>query len=164
MVKDPQVILIDGPAGAGKTTLSLKMQAELNCQVVHLDYVYDGWDGAFSKALTERLIALITAFKSGNNFKLSVFNWEQMNFDSTRVITAGDTLIIEGVAAGQSAVRALGDQLYWVEVEDEIGLQRVLARDGASFESVMRRWKEREAEHFRQERTRDFADFIIPTA
>ena len=39
MASNPQIILIDGPAGAGKTTLSLKLQEELNCEVIHLDYV-----------------------------------------------------------------------------------------------------------------------------
>lgn len=163
MAKNPQIILIDGPAGAGKTTLSLKLQSELNCQVIHLDYVYDGWDGAFGERLPQTLTALISAFKSGADFELPVFNWDSMSFDSTQVISAGEVLIIEGVGAGQSSVRALGSQLYWVEVEDEIGMQRVLDRDGIQIEKQMRRWKEREAEHFRQERTREFADFIIST-
>jgi uridine kinase len=163
MAKDPQIILIDGPAGAGKTTLSLKLQSELNCQVIHLDYVYDGWDGAFGEKLTQTLTSLIATFRSGADFQLPVFNWESMSFDSTRIISAGEVLIIEGVGAGQSSVRALGSQLYWVEVDDEIGLQRVLDRDGIQIEKQMRRWKEREAEHFRQERTREFADFIIST-
>jgi uridine kinase len=163
MVKDPQIILIDGPAGAGKTTLSLKLKAELNCEVVHLDYLYDGWDGAFGQALPQTLTSLISAFKSGEDFELPVFNWESMSFDSVRTIKASNILIIEGVGAGQSSVRALGSKLYWVEVEDAIGLQRVLDRDGFEIEKQMRRWKEREAEHFRQERTRDFADFIIST-
>ena len=37
MAKAPQIILIDGPAGSGKTTLSKELQSEFDCQVVHLD-------------------------------------------------------------------------------------------------------------------------------
>ena len=73
-------------------------------------------------------------------------------------------MIIEGVGAGQSAIRGYASKLYWLEVDDEIGIQRVLQRDGAQIESEIRRWKEREAKHFELERTRDFADFIISTA
>ena len=164
MASNPQIILIDGPAGAGKTTLSLKLQSELNCEVVHLDYVYDGWDNALSPSLTEILVNLASSFKNGREFELPVFNWEKMTFDSIRTISPAEFLIIEGVGAGQSEVRKYAKTLYWLEIDDETGLKRVLQRDGAQIEPQMRAFKVREAKHFEAERTREFADFIISTA
>ena len=167
MVKTPQIILIDGPAGAGKTTLSLELLQQFNpesCELIHLDYLYDGWENALTESLTRVLIELVVAFKNRVAFDLPVYNWERMAFESTRRIEPVDTLIIEGVGAGQSAIRGYAEKLYWVEVDEEIGMQRVLARDGAHLEREMRLWKEREAKHFIDERTRDFADFIISTA
>ena len=164
MASNPQIILIDGPAGAGKTTLSLKLQSELNCEVVHLDYVYDGWDNALSPSLTEILVNLVSAFKNGREFELPVFNWETMTFDSIRTISPAEFLIIEGVGAGQSEVRKYAKTLYWLEIDDETGLKRVLQRDGAQIEPQMRAFKVREAKNFEAERTREFADFIISTA
>ena len=163
MAKTPQIILIDGPAGAGKTTLSLELQRQFKCEVIHLDYLYDGWENALTQSLTKVLTELVEAFSNGVAFELPIYDWEQMAFRSTRRIEPADTLIIEGVGAGQSAIRHFAEKLYWVEVDDEIGLQRVLARDGTQLESQMRLWKEREAKHFIDERTRDFADFIIST-
>jgi uridine kinase len=164
MAPNPQIILIDGPAGAGKTTLSLKLQSELNCEIVHLDYVYDGWEHALSSSLTEVLVDLVSAFLKGIEFELPLYNWETMSFDSVRIIKPAPALIIEGVGAGQSAIRGAASALYWLDIDDETGLERVLQRDGVEIESQMRAFKVSEAKHFEVERTRDFADFIITTA
>ncbi|MFM8620885.1 MAG: uridine kinase [Candidatus Nanopelagicaceae bacterium] len=164
MASNPQIILIDGPAGAGKTTLALELQSELNCEIVHLDYVYDGWENALSSSLTEVLVDLVSAFLKGIEFELPVYNWEAMSFDSVRIIKPAPALIIEGVGAGQSAIRGTASALYWLDIDYETGLERVLQRDGVQIESQMRAFKVSEATHFEVERTRDFADFIITTA
>lgn len=163
MVKTPQIILIDGPAGAGKTTLSLKLKSELNCQVIHLDNVYNGWDDALTETLTQKLTSLIRAFSAGISYELPIYDWANSRFDKTLTIEPEEILIIEGVGAGQSAVRELATTLYWVEVAEELGLRRVIERDGPAILEEMKIWKVREAEHFAKERTRDFADFIITT-
>lgn len=164
MASSAQIILIDGPAGSGKTTLSLKLQAELQCDVIHLDSIYNGWDDALTNTLTSKLCSLIESFLSNQPFTLPIYNWSTGKFDSERLIMPSKSLIIEGVGAGQSAIRAFATTLYWVEVDDEIGMQRVLDRDGDAIADAMKIWKLREAEHFAKERTREFADFIISTA
>ena len=164
MASTPQIILIDGPAGSGKTTLSLKLQAEFQCEVIHLDSLYNGWDDALTDNLTTKLLSLLKAFNAAQPFSLPIYNWSTGQFDSERLIKPAPCLIIEGVGAGQSAIRPFATTLYWVEVDDEIGLQRVLDRDGDAIAQQMKIWKLREAEHFAKERTREFADFIIPTA
>jgi len=108
-------------------------------------------------------VNLVSAFKNGREFELPVFNWEKMTFDSIRTISPAEFLIIEGVGAGQSEVRKYAKTLYWLEIDDETGLKRVLQRDGAQIEPQMRAFKVREAKHFEAERTREFADFIIAT-
>lgn len=167
MGANPQIILIDGPAGSGKTTLALKLVEQLResstCELIHLDYVYNGWDDALSEYLTNTLGDLLKAFLAGANFQLPIYDWRAGEFNSFRTIYPAENLIIEGVGAGQSAIRSFASQFYWVEAPDEIGLQRVLERDGMDIADQMRRWKLREAEHFAAERTRDFADFIIST-
>ena len=40
-----RVVLIDGPAGSGKTTLAARLAAALGAQVLHADDMYEGWDG-----------------------------------------------------------------------------------------------------------------------
>lgn len=164
MAAHPQIILIDGPAGAGKTTLAKKLQADLDCEIIHLDSIYHGWDDALGTSLTKTLIALVESFIRGESFELPIYDWHQEQFASIHIVKPASALIIEGVGAGQSAIRDFAKWLYWVEVEPELGLQRVLERDGHEIKAQMLRFQVSEAKHFELERTRDFADFIITTS
>ena len=163
MASNPQIILIDGPAGSGKTTLSNKLSAELNCQVVHLDDHYNGWDEALSSDLTKVLLHIVESFVNGRASVVPTYNWHLAKFEGNKEISAAETLIIEGVGSGQRQIRPFASKLYWVETEPEIGLARVLERDGAEYEERIKAWQMREANHFQVERTREFADFIIST-
>ena len=163
MASNPQIILIDGPAGSGKTTLSHKLSDELNCQVVHLDDHYNGWDEALGADLTNTLLTIVQNFSAGKFIEVPIFNWRLAKFEGSREIAPAETLIIEGVGSGQSQIRPYATKLYWLETEPEIGLARVLERDGAEYEERITAWQIREANHFQVERTREFADFIIST-
>lgn len=164
MASNPQIILIDGPAGSGKTTLSSKLQSEFNCQVVHLDDHYNGWDEALNSELTSILDLLVSNFLAGIESEISTYDWHQSKFSGKRLISPGKMLIIEGVGAGQSAIRNRASTLYWVEADSHIAMQRVLERDGEEYRERIQSWQLREAKHFSHERTREFADFIISTA
>lgn len=163
MAKAPQIILIDGPAGSGKTTFSKELQSEFNCQVVHLDDHYNGWEEALNSNLSDLLLEIVENFLAGRATDAPTFNWHKGAFDGTRRIEPGVTLIIEGVGAGQRKIRSFARNLYWVEAAADIAFKRVLDRDGPELEPQIRAWRIREAEHFATERTRDFADFIIAT-
>jgi uridine kinase len=167
MATNPQIILIDGPAGSGKTTLSLKLQRDFavnsNCQIIHLDDHYNGWDEALSSELTETLNLVVSNFLSGLPTEIRTFNWNKSEFEGSKRIEPGEVLIIEGVGAGQSSIRERAASLYWVETDSDNALRRVLERDGQEYEERIRTWQIREAKHFNEERTREFADFIIST-
>ena len=163
MVTNPQIILIDGPAGSGKTTFSYKLSTELNCQVVHLDDHYNGWDEALGSDLTKLLLNIVENFLNNRVSEAPVFNWHLAKFEGTKQINPAQSLIIEGVGSGQSQIRPFASQLYWIETEPEIGFARVLERDGMEYQERIKTWQIREAKHFATERTRDFADFIIST-
>ena len=144
MASNPQIILIDGPAGSGKTTLSNKLSAELNCQVVHLDDHYNGWDEALSSDLTKVLLHIVESFVNGRASVVPTYNWHLAKFEGNKEISAAETLIIEGVGSGQRQIRPFASKLYWVETEPEIGLARVLERDGAEYEERIKAWQMRE--------------------
>jgi uridine kinase len=163
MAKNPKIILIDGPAGSGKTTLSLKLQDELQCEVIHLDDHYNGWDEALEQGLSNTLLTILNNFSEGKACQVATFDWHKYRFDGYREIQPAEALIIEGVGAGQSLARKYATTLYWVEAEPEIAFNRVLDRDGLDYENRIREWQIREAKHFIDERTREFADFIIIT-
>ena len=57
--KNHPVIAIDGPAGAGKTTLAheifLALSPKMTVNVIHMDDLYDGWENALTDDLTKIL-------------------------------------------------------------------------------------------------------------
>ena len=156
---------IDGPAGAGKTTYAAQLEAELSVnatvKTIHMDDLYNGWDNALSNALSEILDRISTAHLAGRECVIKKFNWSTMQFDSEEIITPTDFLIIEGVGAAQQIVRESGAGTYWLDIEPEIGLQRVLARDGAHIEVQMRQWQIDQDKHFARDETRENCEFKL---
>jgi uridine kinase len=153
------LLAIDGPAGAGKTTLAAKLEAEYSVdstvRIIHMDDLYNGWNDGLGQSLTDTLQAITTAYLSGDQCTVKVFNWHLMNFDREEVIVPTDYLILEGVGAAQKVVRDAGAITYWLDIDAETGLQRVLARDGAHIEEEMRQWQIQQSIHFAKDQTRE---------
>jgi uridine kinase len=159
------LLAIDGPAGAGKTTFAAKLEEELSLKgtvrVIHMDDLYNGWENALSNPLSEILDRISTAHLAGREFVIKIFNWHTMTFDREEKIAPTDYLIIEGVGAAQQIVRETGATTYWLEIEPEIGLQRVLNRDGAHIEVQMRQWQVDQEKHFARDETRENCEFKL---
>ena len=159
------LLAIDGPAGAGKTTLAAKLEAEFSAhstvRTIHMDDLYDGWESALGGALTQTLGEITSAHLNGTKCTIKIFNWHLMRFDRQEVIVPTDYLILEGVGAAQAVVRNAGAITYWLDIDAEAGLKRVLARDGAHIEKEMRQWQIQQAIHFEVDQTRENCEFKL---
>ena len=159
------LLAIDGPAGAGKTTFAATLEVELlqsaTVKVIHMDDLYSGWDNALSNALSEILDRISTAHLANREFVIKIFNWQTMQFDTEETIMPTDYLIIEGVGAAQQIVRDSGATTYWLDIEPEIGLQRVLERDGEHIKAQMLRWQVEQDKHFARDETRENCEFKL---
>jgi uridine kinase len=159
------LLAIDGPAGAGKTTLAAQLHAEYSVdstvRTIHMDELYNGWDGALGQSLTDALQAITSAHLSGLTHTIKIFNWHLMKFDREEVIDPTDFLILEGVGAAQKVVREAGAITYWLDIDNDTGLQRVLARDGAHIEKEMRQWQIQQSIHFAMDQTRENCEFKL---
>jgi len=158
------LIAIDGRAGAGKTTLAASFYEELSADktvaVIHMDDLYNGWENALSERLTQTLESIVKSHQSKVAFEIDIFNWQSMSFDSKRVIHPVDILILEGVGAGQKVVRDAGATFYWLDIDAEVGIQRVLNRDGNQIASQMKQWQIAQEIHFLRDKTRENAEHI----
>ena len=152
------LLAIDGPAGAGKTTLAAKLEKEYSAKgstrVIHLDDLYSGWDDALGADLTKVLSYIVDSHNAGREFLIDKFNWSSMSFDSVENVPYTDVLILEGVGAAQEVVRKAGASTYWLEVLPEIGLERVLKRDGEHLKIEMKKWQIQQEYHFDKDQTR----------
>lgn len=162
---DQPIIAIDGPAGAGKTTLAANIAIALSIhhsiQIFHMDDLYDGWESALGTGLTQTLQELVKAHKSKKPYKFRKYNWVESCFGQAQESDSAEVLILEGVGSGQKALREHLSALIWVDISPEMGLARVLHRDGDHIEPQMRNWLIAQSEHFALNSTQEESAFIL---
>jgi len=125
-----------------------------------MDDLYNGWNNALDERLTKILELIVNAHHNKVAFEIEIFNWNSMSFDSKEGINPVDILILEGVGAGQKVVRDAGATLYWLDIDAEVGIQRVLNRDGNQIASQMKQWQISQEIHFMRDKTRENAEHI----
>jgi uridine kinase len=159
------IIAIDGPAGAGKTTLAEHLSAALalkyKVHVIHMDDLYNGWEKAFDHHLSDSLIALVQAHQSMKQISLSRFDWHNLEYSAAEPIPVAELLILEGVGSSQTAIRKYLTTSIWIDIDRAQGLERVLQRDGAAISNEMQMWLEIQEQHFQAEDSENAADFVL---
>jgi uridine kinase len=165
--KSRPVIAIDGPAGAGKTTLAheifLALSTKMSVQVIHMDDLYDGWDNALTKDLSAILKYLVGQHEEKLPAKIQRYSWERFAFGESELLPVTDLLILEGVGSADSELEDHLAAVIWMEIDPEDGLKRVVNRDGLQVQEQMEKWLRTQAEYFLQHSTREKADFILTT-
>jgi uridine kinase len=165
--KERPIIAIDGPAGAGKTTLAreinLALSLEMSVNVIHMDDLYDGWNNALSEDLTQILLYLVSQHTNKKPAVIRKYNWATASFAESEEIPPADLLILEGVGSGDKALQDDLAALIWIDIDPEIGVKRVLERDGSQVTDEMKKWVGAQEEYFSQHSTREKADFILTT-
>ena len=164
----PKVVTIDGPAGSGKTFLADELASairkrSLTVEVIHMDDLYNGWDDALTATLSETLIDIIRQ-SSSPEIAYRAFDWNLNTFSDVKSISTPDVLILEGVGSGQSAIRSSVSLSIWIEVSPELGLKRVLERDGDSVAPFMDQWQFNQNSHFLHENTKGASDYCLDGA
>jgi uridine kinase len=164
----PHLIAIDGPAGAGKSTLAkdlyLYFSVARDVNLLGLDEIYDGWENALGEKLTSDLQAIASAHVKKEIALIQIYDWALSRFSDVRTIEPKEILIIEGVGSAQEVIREHKAITIWMDIDPLVGIERVLNRDGHHIAQEMKAWQELQGQHFAQSGARDNADFIITTA
>ncbi len=159
------IVTIDGVAGAGKTMLARAMNEEykdhFSIQVLHMDDLYDGWNDPFGPTLSKKLTEIAQAHLAARSIETNTYNWLNSSVVAPLIIEPVDMLIIEGVGSGQQSIREYVSTKIWIEFDPMVGLERVLARDGATIKNQMVGFVEDQRVHFAKEGTREAADFLL---
>ncbi len=154
-----RLICIDGPAGAGKTSLATAIARLHPAPVVHMDDLYDGWAGL--PTVAGHLAGLLRPLAQGRPGSYRRYDWYAGAYAETVTVAPAPLLVVEGVGSGDRAHADLCTVLVWVTAPDDVRLQRGLARDGEALHEEWASWMAAEREHLVRECTEERADLTV---
>jgi uridine kinase len=156
---ETRIIAVDGPGGAGKTTLAAWLAEQLEATaVIHTDDFaswhnpLDWWPTLLEQAL-EPLAAGAAA-----RYEPTVWAGRKRK---RVVIEPGGTVLLEGVSAARSAFRPYLAYAVWVETSRTVRLERGIARDGEDSREQWERWMAEEDAYIAREQPAEHVDAIV---
>ena len=154
-----RLICIDGPAGSGKTTLAEEIAELSGAPVLHMDDMFEGWDGL--PGITDQLDTLLRPLAAGRSGSYRRWDWPGNAWAETVLVPPAPLLVLEGVGSGSADVADLITVLAWVEVPYDLRMARGLERGGIGVAENWRQWAADERALFDREGTRERADVVI---
>lgn len=161
-----RLVCVDGPAGAGKTTLAAAVveaaPSGLTRRMLHMDDVYPGWDG-LAEGVARIAADVIGPLRQGSVGGYRRYDWVAGSLAEHVAVPPVDLLVLEGVGAGARAYGGAISFLVWVDAQPATRLARGLARDGHDMREHWVQWTADEEAWFERERTRQRADLVLRT-
>jgi uridine kinase len=158
-----KIIVINGPAGSGKTTLAKSLSGLLeNCPIIHMDEIYDGWENALSPKTSQDLVEwVINPLLESKSIEFVKYDWYLEKRIEKVVINLPKVLIIEGVGSSSFEISKHASLKLWIEVNKETGINRVLTRDGQQIQEQMKKWQSQESKFFIENNSKENSDIWI---
>lgn len=158
-----RLLCLDGPAGAGKTTLAQAVaQAHGAARVVHLDDLYDGWGGLLR--IGDQLDTLLLPLAQDRPGSYRRYRWARGCYGETVTVPTSPLLIVEGVGAGSRAHAALATVTAWVTAPADLRRDRAVARSGPVLVEHWDDWARDEQESFARSGVVERADLVVDGA
>lgn len=124
---DVFVIAVDGRSGGGKSTFAQALADELDAAVLHTDD-FAWWHSAFDwcDLLVETALGPL---RRGEAIDVRPPAWNARHRPGSILAPARPIVVIEGVGAGQAAMREHLDRVVWVQSDAAEAERRGIARD-----------------------------------
>ena len=155
------LVCIDGPSGAGKTTLANDVAADLAAPTVHMDDLYPGWDGlrAGTHRAQEWVVGPLT---EGLPARYRRWDWAAGEYAEWVQLPSSEVVVLEGCGSGALPGGAFASVLVWVEAAEDVRYARGMARD-PGFAPYWDQWAAQERRLYDADRTWERADLVIDT-
>jgi len=163
------LIAIDGPSGAGKTTLSTQLAHRLAAQVVQVDDFYrstsertvadraeTGWEFDLGR-LKEQVLVPLSAGRPGSYQR---YDWPTDHLADWREVHPG-IVFVEGVYSLRSDLRGFYSFSIWVACNPATCLGRMLEREDSRPILQLEYWMAEEASYLASQRPDSAANIIV---
>jgi uridine kinase len=155
---ETRIVAIDGPGGAGKSSLANCLAQELDAPIIHTDDFaswenpVDWWPGLITRAL-----------KPLAEGKPACYQPTSWGGEQTAPLLIEPTpfVILEGVTASRQSFRPYLAYSIWIETPREVRLKRGLERDGEQARAQWEQWMEEEDRYIERERPAEHADHVL---
>jgi energy-coupling factor transporter ATP-binding protein EcfA2 len=154
-----RLVAVDGPTGAGKSTLANRLKAAFPAATLISTDDFATWDDpvAWWPRLEE---GVLNPLEHGNPGLYQRMEWTDGTpaLGEWVTVEVPEVLILEGLSAGRRAVHNRLSCLVWVDFADASArLERSVARDGETSRTHLARWQRFEAGWFQVDRPADRA-------
>ncbi|MDO5534500.1 MAG: hypothetical protein Q4F65_07605, partial [Propionibacteriaceae bacterium] len=159
---DVVVVALDGPSGAGKTTLADAVAADLDCPIVRVEDLYPGWDG-LAEGVRLLVDLVLEPLAAGEVARYRAWDWHAGDWGPQRRVDPVPLLVVEGCGASVGRAGEFAAVRVWVDAPTDLRRQRGLARDGETYAPWWEQWAAQERALFTADRTREKADLVVST-
>lgn len=153
-----RIVAVDGPGGAGKSTIADRLAHELGAVIVRTDD-FASWDNPVDwwPELLERVLVPLAA---GEEARYTPTSWGGPEREPLSVAPGGFVLL-EGVSAAREAFRPYLAYTIWVETPRALRLERGLERDGEAMRGQWERWMAEEDSYIEREQPHVHVDAVL---
>lgn len=169
--KRPLILVIDGRAAAGKTTLANALQKEYTAEIISMDDFFlpmnlrteerrnEPGGNVHYERFREEVLPFIG---KGKDFSYGVFNCSEMDIDGTKLIAASDIIVVEGSYSHHPVFGDYADIKVFCDISPEEQLDRIKARNGEQkAEQFKSLWIPLEEKYFNSFDIKNKADIVI---
>ncbi|TXJ06880.1 MAG: dephospho-CoA kinase [Aeromicrobium sp.] len=155
------IIGIDGRSGTGKTTLGRQLAFALECPLVSLESVYQGWEGL--DAGIDQMADALAALAHGDAAFVTTWDWAAGKPGERLPLPTSHLLVLEGVGTGAHQIRPFLSYLIWLEAPAALRQTRALSRGGENYEQWWYIWAAQEDSYIERDTPAKHADLLIET-